>query len=136
MTSCDSIRFLPEGKYLLKKDPVVKGAKSVDTYYAIRTKSNRRMLMGPKTFLYFYNLGKIIETDSSFLKIVLLRRESIHSYYYHLALKVLMRDIGEPPALLNVESLKKDSVNLRNLYFSNGFFYPDIHYKIDTIYWL
>ncbi len=130
ISGCSSIRFVPEDKFLLKSDPSVKGAKSVDTYYAIRTKANRRMLMGPKTFLYIYNLGKSIESDSSLLKKILLSRESVSSYYYPLILKVLIRDIGEPPALYNYYSLQQDSINLRNLYFANGFFKTKIEIKV------
>ncbi|MBX7241465.1 MAG: BamA/TamA family outer membrane protein [Bacteroidia bacterium] len=135
ISGCSSMRFVPEDKFLLKKDPSVKGAKSVDTYYAIRTKANRRMLMGPKTFLYIYNLGKALETDSSLVKKILLSRESVSSYYYPLILKVLTRDIGEPPVLYNYPSLQQDSINLRNLYFANGFFRPEIKIVVkDTAY--
>ncbi len=135
VSGCNTVRFIPEGKFLLKKDPVVKGAKSVDTYYAIRTKANRRMLMGPKTFLYLYNIGKTIETDSSWLKARLMERENVRDYYYPFILKVLMKDIGEPPVLLDFESIRKDTINLRNLYFANGFFNPNIRVTIkDTTY--
>lgn len=135
-TGCNTVQFVPEGKYLLKKEVAIKGSKALTSdqvYEAVRVRENRRMLMGPKTFLYLYNLGKIIEYDSTLVKKILLKRESIRDYYYPLVIKSLTQDFGEPPVLLDIEALKKDSVNIRNLYFANGYFSPKIIYKIDTI---
>ena len=135
-TGCNTVQFVPEGKYLLKKEVAIKGSKALTSdqvYEAVRVRENRRMLMGPKTFLYLYNLGKIIEYDSTLLKEILLKRESIREYYYPLVIKSLTQDFGEAPVLLDIEALKKDSINIRNLYFANGYFSPKIIYGIDTI---
>ncbi len=133
---CNTVQFVPEGKYLLKKEVAIKGAKALTSsqvYEAVRIRENRRMLMGPKTFLYLYNLGKIIEYDSTLVKKLLLKRESIREYYYPLIVKSLTQDFGEPPVLLDIAKIKSDSINIRSLYFANGYFSPKITYKIDTI---
>lgn len=136
LSACSVTRFVPEDKYLLKKEPSVEGNKALsnsEVYSAINTHENRRMLMGPKTFLYLYNLGKNIEADNSLLKKLLLKRESIKYYYYPLIIKTLVEDVGEAPVLIDLAKIKKDSINLQNLYFAHGYFHPKISYKIDTI---
>lgn len=135
-SACSVTRFVPEDKYLLQKDPAIEGNKALtsnEVYSAINTHTNRRMLMGPKTFLYIYNLGKNIEADSSFLKKILLRRESVKEYYYPLLIKTLVEDIGEAPVLLDSAKLKKDSANIQNLYFAHGYFHPKVSYEVTYI---
>lgn len=132
-SGCNTITYLQEGQYLIKKDPKFEGNKYVssdDLYYATKTKANRRMLFGPKTFLYVYNTGMYLEKDSSFVKKLLLKRPSIQQYYYPLLLKILKEDIGEAPTLLDSAQLKADSANIHNLYVSKGFFSPQITYKV------
>lgn len=132
---CNTVQFVPEGKYLLQKEVAIKGNKALTSdqvYEAVRMRANRRMLRGPKTFLYMYNLGKIIEYDSTLFKKLLLRRDPIREYYYPLVIKSLTEDFGEAPVLIDVEAIKKDSINIRNLYFANGYFSPTITCETDT----
>lgn len=136
LSACDLVRYVPDDRLYLKREPKVKGNQAVsssDILGAMRTHENRRMLMGPKTFLYLYNIGRTIQDDESLLKKYLMRRETVREYYYPLLTKALVQDLGEPPVLIDPEVLRKDSINIRNLYFSRGYFHPKISIQVKEI---
>lgn len=132
--ACNPIRHLEQGEYLIKNPPKVKSEKKIPEAVlaeAIRTKANRRMLL-PRSYLHLYNLGLVLKKDSSWLKQKLLQSSRI-SKSYSKTVHWLTQEIGEPPKLLNSEDIKNDSIALRELCFANGFFYPSIQLKIDTV---
>ncbi|MFN0202714.1 MAG: BamA/TamA family outer membrane protein [Bacteroidia bacterium] len=134
---CTTIRFVDEDKLLLKKDPKVAGNKalSADEVLAVtRTKANRKMFLGPKTFLYLYNLGRILQEDEKILRLKqpIMRFEGVQLINDSLA-KVLTKDVGEPPVTLDTASLKKDSAAIYKLYYANGFLHPQISDSIKHI---
>ena len=135
---CDSTRHLARDEYLLKYPIQVKtqGKLKAETLQgSISLKPNRRILL-PKTYLHLYNFGRLLEKDSSRIKQGLLAYKPINRFFTQTT-RWLTEDIGEKPILLTREALRKDSLNLWNTAFSNGYFSPRISYQIDTIqtYW-
>lgn len=134
LESCNTVRFLPEDQLLLKKEPHFDGNKSIssnDLALMIRTHPNKRMLNGPKTFLHLYNLGKILETDSTidWLRRPILKLNGAKEIF-SMVVGFLTENIGEKPVAIDIPQLQRDSANLSKLYFSKGFLYPQISYTI------
>lgn len=130
-TSCHVTRYVQPGEYLLKNPVVIKGAKDLDLTSAIRTKPNRRMI-SPKVYLSIYNFGTTLERDSSLLKRLYLKHPKRKAFAER-TIKWLKYNLGEPPILLNKESITRDSLNLLNAYAANGYFDTQITPRIDTI---
>lgn len=134
LTSCQASRHVPKGKYLLQSRIQVQHDKDLSVgamESAIDTKPNKRILL-PKLYLHFYNLGKTMELDSSWVKSTLMKVPRFNRFFNQTTNWLTLK-IGEPPALLDITSLKQDSVNLFNYSFANGYLQPDISYQIDTI---
>lgn len=134
LSSCNTTRYVEPDKYLLKGSVKVKGNENLDSdkvFSTIKMKPNRRMLL-PKTFLYMHNLGRIMDEDMPNFKRWFHKRESRKALYNRLT-NWLKNDFGEAPIVVEREAIQKDSMNLHNLYFANGYFYPNIAYQIDTI---
>lgn len=89
-------------------------------------------MLWPKTYLHLYNTGRAMATDSSFLK-RMVRGLTFTRNAYDKTANWLQDGIGEPPILIDTTALNEDVANLRNVCFSNGYFYPSITYTIDTI---
>ena len=130
-TACVPTKHVPRGKLLLQNDPVVKGARSIEMEGIIQTKANRRVLI-PKIYLSLYNLGTSLKQDSSKIKKVLTKGPERKQVLEDVS-RFLREGIGEPPAIVNREKLRQDSLNLLNAYASNGFFDTRVAFEIDTI---
>ncbi|MEM7514762.1 MAG: hypothetical protein AAF388_27790, partial [Bacteroidota bacterium] len=134
LSSCQTTRFLGPDEYLLKTNPVVTSSKKIpreQLQQAIKTETNRRMLW-PKTYLHMYNTGKGMATDSTLFKRIIRKIPATRTVYDKTA-NWLQTGIGEPPVIVDTTQLNEDVANLRNVCFSNGYFYPNISYSIDTI---
>ena len=124
--------FLPEGKALLRKEAVFKGNKHMDDeslLNAIKTRPNRTLVIFPKAYLKVYNTGLLIRQDSSWLKRILLSRPTINTYYEGL-LDIMLNKVGEKPKLLDSVRLQSDLENMKQVYFSRGYFNAQIDYDI------
>jgi outer membrane protein insertion porin family len=130
-SACVPSRHVPQGKLLLQKDPLVKGARSIEMEGVIKTKANRRVLI-PKFYLALYNLGTSLQQDSSKLKKAITKGPERNKVIEDIS-RFLREGIGEAPVLVNKIKLQEDSLNLLNAYAANGFFNTHIEYKIDTL---
>ncbi|MEZ4686818.1 MAG: POTRA domain-containing protein [Bacteroidia bacterium] len=108
----------------------MKGARSIEMEGIIQTKANRRVLI-PKIYLSLYNVGTALQRDSSRIKEVLTKGPERRQVLEDVS-RFLREGIGEPPALVNRDRLRQDSLNLLNAYASNGFFDTRVNYQIDT----
>lgn len=131
IAACNPTRFVPPGRLLLKSDPVLKGARSVETEGIVKTKANKRVLI-PKVYLSLYNLGTILKADSSRVKRFAEKGKARKRFLGNLA-KWLRTGIGEAPILVDKVQLREDSLKLLNAYASNGFFDTQVNYQIDTL---
>lgn len=131
LVGCSPTRYVPQGKLLLQNIPVVKGAQTLDTEEIITTQPNKRILL-PKAYLSFYNLGRIMQEDSSKL-VNFIRKVPFVGTVYKGTSKWLATGIGEPPVLIDTANIIRDSLNLINTYAANGFFDTQVSYQIDTI---
>ncbi|MEM6800828.1 MAG: BamA/TamA family outer membrane protein [Bacteroidota bacterium] len=132
--ACNPTKHLKPNQLLLQNAPTVKSDRKLSESVlteAVKTDANRRMLY-PKTYLHLYNLGKSLQKDSSWLKRNLLKSSRITKSYEN-TVKWLIREIGEPPVLLKQEDIDADILSLKEFCFANGFFYPEIEAKIDTL---
>ncbi len=134
LNACRSTRFLEEGEYLLRKTPEITGNNTIpesELRRGILTIPNRRMLI-PKTYLHLYNTGIALERDSLSWRRNVIKGLSLEKAYVNLS-KWLKTKIGEPPVLIDTTQLNEDILQLRNICFANGYFFPQISYKIDTL---
>lgn len=134
LSGCYATRHVEEGRYLLKGPVKVSTGRKLSPALlasAIEYKPNRKILV-PKTYLHLYNMGKSMEKDSSKLKKLALSIPKLDRIYHGIEQSLINR-IGDPPVLIDTEKLKEDSLNIFQACFANGFFYPKIQYKIDTI---
>ncbi|MCB9235699.1 MAG: BamA/TamA family outer membrane protein [Bacteroidia bacterium] len=98
---------------------------------SVKTRPNRRMLW-PKTYLHLYNLGRT-------LQIYEFPIERAYKFFFPKSYLVdsiagfLVNVAGEPPVLVDTLLLNKDRENLKSVYFSRGYFSPEIYYEIDTL---
>jgi len=131
---CNATRHLQKDEYLLKSAVTVKSDGKIRKNLlnnAITLKPNRRLLI-PKTYLHLYNFGQTLQKDSSVVKRWMLTSSRVKDFYDRTN-KWLTTGIGEEPVLINKQDIISDSLNLFNVYFSQGYFYPEIEYEIDTI---
>lgn len=132
--ACNPTKHLAPGQLLVQNTPKVKSERKLPESAlneAVKTEANRRMLY-PRTYLHLYNLGLTMHKDSSWLKRGLLKSSRITKSYNN-TVNWLVNKIGEPPVLLNQASIDADVVSLRELCFSNGYFYPSVSAEIDTL---
>lgn len=131
-TGCVNTMFLPEGKALLRKEAVFKGNKHLDDealINAIKTRPNRTFVIFPKAYLKVYNVGLLMQQDSSWMKKALLSRSTLNTYYEAL-LNIMLNKVGEKPKLLDSVRLDLDIENMKQVYFSRGYFNTEIDYEI------
>lgn len=131
---CQATRFLGPDEFLIKNSPKIRGNEAIKSEIlsqSIDTSPNRRML-APKVYLHLYNTGLALRQDSSWVKRGLFKIPQFQRFHSE-AVKWLLNDIGERPALLDTTLLNSDLKNLRNTYFASGYFNPEIAYEIDTI---
>lgn len=134
LCSCRSTRFLEKDEYLLSKQVRIEGNKVIPAAAlrnVIETQPNRRMLF-PKTYLHLYNSGLALEKDTAKWKTRLLSSLNLQKAHDNLA-NWLKNKIGEPPALIDTSLMNQDIIQMRNVSFSYGYFYPKITYSIDSI---
>lgn len=125
---------MPEERYLLKSDPILKGTKAFpqgEMEQAIQLSSNRKILVS-RFYLGLYNLGTSLIRDTTWLKSRLLRLDPVAEVHDRMA-QGLRTGIGEPPALLDDQLITGDSLSILNLCFSHGFFQPRLLVIRDTL---
>lgn len=149
MTACDTVKRVPDGKRLLKKNEILvndKVNKDESIENLLYQKPNSTFL-GYNLRLNLYNLAKE-NPDSSFrAKVInnpkkyerlskLLSKKQVerlgNSFFYSGFHKFLKRT-GEPPVILDEARAKKSTTRLKAFYFNNGFFNAKTSYKIDTL---
>ncbi|MDW3648143.1 MAG: BamA/TamA family outer membrane protein [Bacteroidia bacterium] len=132
--ACNPTKHLAPGQLLIQNTPKVKSEKKLPESVlneAVKTEANRRMLY-PRTYLHLYNLGLSLHKDSSWLKRGMLKSSRITKSYNN-TVNWLVKEIGEPPALLDQAHIDADIVSLRELCFANGYFYPSVYAELDTL---
>jgi len=131
---CHSTRYLEQGQYLLQSQPQVKSEgkiKKSELQAAIRIKPNRKILFR-RTFLHIYNFGISLQRDSSFVKRQLLKLPKLKRAFDKTT-NWFIHELGEPPVILDLEAIRRDSANLYNTCFALGYLRPQVHYHIDTL---
>lgn len=153
-SSCATNLYLQPGELLIKGEPTFSkskqepadstmrmrieslkelGLSTVDSdllYSSVRTRPNRRMLI-PKTYLHLYNLGRSLQRYE-YPPERWLHFFSPNNFVIDTIASFLVRTAGEPPALIDTAMLSMDVMNLKNVYFSQGFFHAKVYYRIDT----
>lgn len=131
---CSATRYIQPGDLLLRQEVQIESNVHLPgnaDRKAIRTKPNRRMLF-PKTYLHIYSLALALEQDSSWLKRQLMRTNKFRNAFTR-TVNWLREDMGEKPILVDLENIRSDSLNLVNTYLANGFFHPEVRFRIDTL---
>lgn len=130
---CNATRHVRTPDVLLRSDPSVdyQGELGEELLYqAISTEANRRMLW-PKTALHVYNFGRSLERTFRRRKPAITADTTVKGPFPRVIRFIKFR-MGEPPVLLDTAQLNDDLANLRRAMFAHGFFYPQVHYEIDT----
>ncbi|HHG85539.1 MAG TPA: hypothetical protein ENJ82_12400, partial [Bacteroidetes bacterium] len=155
LTACSATEHLAPNQYLVRSDPGFRGIASIfqDTLpngdlifrdkekrsmlldegllaSAIRTKANKRMLI-PKTYLHLHNLGQSIAKNDYLI-------EKVWRFFLpnrplsDTLASFLINTAGAPPELIDTARISSDIANLYDVYFSRGFFHPEITVRADT----
>lgn len=152
---CSSTEHLQQGQYLLRSEPTFSRGQQVirlDSLFrnpldnlkeiggstinpdllfsSVKTHPNRRMLW-PKTYLHFYNLGRTLQ-QYEYPPETILKFFFPHSGLVDTLASFLVNTAGEPPVLIDTAALAQDAANLKNVYFSQGFFDAKIYARVDT----
>jgi len=149
MLACDTVKRVPDGKRLLKKNEIIlndKASKDENIENLLYQKPNSSIL-GYNLRLQMYNLAKE-NPDSSFKAKMkanpkkyerlskLLSKKQVdrlgQSFFYSGIHKFLKRT-GEPPVIIDEARAKKSATRLKAYYFNNGYFNAKTSYKIDTL---
>lgn len=134
LSACHPTRYVPDGQYLLKSDPVVKGGKELPSGVlddAVLLEANRKIAVS-RFYLGLYNIGTNMLRDTSWLMRPLLTIDRV-ALLHDKVTNGLINGIGEPPALIDKNQVIEDSISLKNACFSNGFFHPEISIEVDTL---
>ncbi len=134
LSACQPTRFVPKEKYLLRSNPSLQVDKRLSSRQledAISLEANRKIGFS-RVYLWLYNLGASMEKDTGWARKQILRIDKVATTHEKVV-KALKEGIGEGPALVNLNQIRKDSAAIGNVCFSKGFFHPDIRYEIDTL---
>lgn len=131
LSGCHLVQYVPQDKLLLRDEVSLKGNKSISLYSAVKTKPNKRIVW-PKFYLSLYNMGVTLERDSSALKTWYVGKPERKQFFDN-TVNWLTEEIGEPPVIVNEESIRKDSLNIINAYAAAGFFDTKASYEIRKI---
>lgn len=149
MTACDTVKRVPDGKKLLKKNEILvndKIEKEESIENLLYQKPNSTFL-GYNLRLNMYNLAKenpdstfkakVIDNPKKYERLSkLLSKKQVerlgNSFFYSGFHKFLKRT-GEPPVILDEARAKKSATRLKAYYFNNGFFNAKASYEIDTL---
>ncbi len=107
LSSCSLTRHVKEGEYLLERNIVKLDNKTVnhkELQNTIRQKSNKRILLISRPYLWIYNLSNPAKTNK------------FHSK---------LRELGEPPVILDENQIEK-SKNQFSIYLKNKGYYQSI----------
>lgn len=149
LTACNTVKRVPEGKRLLKKNEIIVNdeiTKDEAIGNLLYQKPNSTIL-GYNLRLNLYNLAKQ-NPDSSFkakmaanpkkyerLSKLLSKKqvERLGKSFFYSGIHNFLKRTGEPPVIIDEARAKKSTARLRAYYFNNGFFNVKTSYKIDTL---
>lgn len=149
MTACDTVKRVPDGKRLLKKNEILindKIEKDENIENLLYQKPNSAIL-GYNLRLQMYNLAKE-NPDSSFkskmtanpkryerLSKLLSKKqvERLGQSFFYSGIHKFLKRTGEPPVIIDEARAKKSTARLKAYYFNNGYFNAKTSYKIDTL---
>ncbi|WP_296150184.1 BamA/TamA family outer membrane protein [uncultured Flavobacterium sp.] len=149
MTACDTVKRVPDGKRLLKKNEILvndKLEKDENIENLLYQKPNSTIL-GYNLRLQMYNLAKE-NPDSSFkakmkenpkkyerLSKLLSKKQvdRLGQSFFYSGIHKFLKKTGEPPVIIDEARAKKSTARLKSYYFNNGYFNAKTSYKIDTL---
>lgn len=132
LQGCEATRYLKRNELLIKNNPSYIGNHGINSEKlnsGILSKPNRKILI-VKAYLHIYNLGRAIETDSSFLRKIAGKIDN-REFIYREVPKWLKENIGEKPHIIDEAQLIDDCKNLENIYYANGYFSARARYRIE-----
>ncbi len=147
LTSCSSVKRVPEKKYLLTKNTTyVNGKKKNDKVLntLILQKPNSKTLGLPLP-LYFYNIGNKNNPQTAsewgrkrpktyrFIKNVFSEKQSIAYANSMIRINNWFLKNGQTPSIIDKIKLNKTVKNLKAYYKTQGFFKASVSAKIDTL---
>lgn len=149
MAACDTVKRVPDGKRLLKKNEILvndKPEKDENVENLLYQKPNSSIL-AYNLRLQMYNLAKQ-NPDSSFkakmaanpkkyerLSKLLSKKQvdRLGQSFFYSGIHNFLKRTGEPPVIVDEARAKKSTARLKSYYFNNGYFNAKTSYKIDTL---
>lgn len=147
--SCNVVKKVPEDRHLLTKNTILldgKATKKEDVAEQIYQNPNNKIL-GIPVYLMLYNLAKD-NPDSLYnawlhrkpnryknLSAILSEKqvERLGQSFIVSGYSNFLKNIGEPPTIIDQQRSKLSAQRLKNLYFNQGYFNTETSYKIDTL---
>lgn len=147
LSSCSTIKYVPENELLLTNNTIyIDSVKNYDSEVAelLLQRPNAKSLGAPVS-LYFYNLGNPNGAQEvsdwkikhpkwyHFFKSTFSEKQSISASEAFIGLNNWFINNGEAPVLIKDKKIKATVKNLKNYYFTEGYFRAKTGFKKDTI---
>lgn len=148
-SACNSVKRVPEGKFLLKKNEIKIDGKSSseETITDLLYQKPNSTILGYPFRLNLYNLAKK-NPDSSYkakflndpekfkrqsrlLSAKQVERKGKSFFYY--GIHNFLKKTGEAPVIVDKNRLDKSLLRIKSYYFNNGYFNSKAIYAIDTL---
>lgn len=147
--SCNVVKKVPDNKHLLTKNTIVlngKVTKKSEVEEQIYQTPNKKLL-GVPIYLLLYNLAK--ENPDSLYNAWLHRKpnrysnlsavlsekqvERLGQSFIVSGYSKFLKNIGEPPTIIDLGKSKHSTERLKNYFFNHGYFNTTTSYKVDTL---
>lgn len=146
--SCSLTKRVPEDKYLLSNNDIVKNGKkdNSDELTKLLYQKPNGKIVGLRARLMLYNLAKVNgdstyqawlkrhpDTEKTFSG-VLSRKQTyrLGKSFLVSGSSEMLKNLGEAPVILDLEKTKKSALRLKNHFFNQGYFNTDVSYTIDS----
>ena len=146
--SCSLTKRVPEDKYLLTSNEIIKNNKkeNSDELSKLMYQKPNGKVLGLRARLLLFNLAKV-NGDSTYqawlkrhpdtertLSAVLSKKQTyrLGSSFLVSGSSEMLKSLGEAPVILDTEKTKKSALRLKNHFFNQGYFNTKVAYSIDS----
>lgn len=149
MSGCNSTKRVPKSKKLLTKNEFVVNDKKQNTEELenLMYQKPNSSLLGYRLRLNLYNLAnpnpdstykaKFIRNPKKYERLAkILSKKQVNRLgksFYYFGIHQMLKRIGEPPAIIDTNSIRKSRLRLKGHYFNQGYFNAKILSKIDSV---
>ncbi|NUY82548.1 BamA/TamA family outer membrane protein [Flavobacterium sp. MAH-1] len=149
LSGCNSTKRVPKSKKLLTKNEFVVNDKKQNTEELenLMYQKPNSSLLGYRLRLNLYNLAnpnpdstykaKFIKNPKKYERLAkILSKKQVNRLgksFYYFGIHQMLKRIGEPPAIIDTNNIRKSRLRLKGHYFNQGYFNAKILSRIDSV---